>query len=82
MDISLRNKTPEMILHLHSLAESMSRYLISRIEATSTIALWPYTKIMVLEGEDHLKLVRWQNSQTGQTEEHKISHVFIMNKPL
>src|SRR5918995_886619 len=56
----------------------MSRYLISRIESTSTIALWPYTEIMVLEGEDHLKLVRWQNSQTGQTEEHKISHVFIM----
>ena len=32
-----------------------------------------------LEGEDnHLKSVRWQNKQTGQMEQHSISHVFIM----
>jgi thioredoxin reductase (NADPH) len=56
----------------------MSRYLIRRIEETATILLRPYTEIAALEGGDHLESVRWRNSQTGQTEEHKISHVFVM----
>ena len=33
---------------------------------------------MALEGGDHLESVRWQNNETGQTEEHKIRHVFVM----
>jgi thioredoxin reductase (NADPH) len=33
---------------------------------------------VALEGVDHLECVRWRNSQTGQSEEHKISHVFVM----
>ena len=67
-----------MLVRSAGLAESMSRYLIRRIEETATIVLRPYTEIMALEGGDHLESVRWQNSQTGQTEEHKISHVFVM----
>ena len=39
-----------------------------------TAAHW----IVALEGADHLEFVRWRNSQTGQTEEHGISHVFVM----
>jgi thioredoxin reductase (NADPH) len=60
------------------LAESMSRYLVRRIEEAPTIVLRPHTEIASLEGGDHLESVRWRNSQTGETEEHKISHVFIM----
>jgi thioredoxin reductase (NADPH) len=56
----------------------MSRYLIRRIEETATIVLRPYTEIVALEGGDHLESVRWRNRQTGETEEHKISHVFVM----
>jgi thioredoxin reductase (NADPH) len=56
----------------------MSRYLIRRIEETPTIVLRPHTEIVALEGGDHLESVRWQNNQTGQTEEHKIRHVFVM----
>jgi thioredoxin reductase (NADPH) len=59
------------------LAENMSRYLIRRVEETPTIILHPYTEILALEG-DHLELVLWRNSQTGQTEENKIRHVFVM----
>ena len=33
---------------------------------------------MGVEGGNHLESVRWKNNQTGQTEEHKISHIFIM----
>ena len=71
-------KRVHLLVRSAGLAESMSRYLIRRIEETATIVLRPYTEIVVFEGGDHLERVRWRNSQTGQTEEHKIRHVFVM----
>jgi thioredoxin reductase (NADPH) len=67
-----------MLIRSAGLAESMSRYLIRRIEETPTITLRPHTEIVALEGGDHLASVRWRNNQTGHIEEHTISHVFIM----
>jgi thioredoxin reductase (NADPH) len=71
-------KSVHMLVRSAGLAESMSRYLIRRIEQTPTIVLWPYTEMVAVEGGDHLESVRWRNNQTGQTEDHKISHVFVM----
>jgi thioredoxin reductase (NADPH) len=71
-------KRVHMLVRSAGLVESMSRYLIRRIEETPTIVFRPHTEIVALEGGDHLESVRWRNSQTGQTEEHKISHVFVM----
>src|SRR6476620_5643731 len=71
-------KRVHMLVRSAGLAESMSRYLIRRIEETVTVALRPYTEIVALEGGDHLEFVRWHNNQTGQTEEHKIRHIFVM----
>lgn len=71
-------KRVHMLVRSAGLAESMSRYLIRRIEETPTIVFRPHTEIVALEGGDHLESVRWRNSQTGQIEEHKISHVFVM----
>src|SRR5206468_6743976 len=34
--------------------------------------------IVAVEGGDHLEAVRCRNSQTGETQEHKIGHVFVM----
>jgi len=71
-------KRVHMLVRSAGLAESMSRYLIRRIEETATIVLRPYTEIVAVEGGNHLEFVRWRNSQTGQTEEHEISHIFVM----
>src|ERR1041384_3964183 len=71
-------KRVHMIVRPGAVAESMSRYLIRRIEETATIVLRPYTEIVAVEGGDHLEIVRWHNNQTGQTEEHKIRHIFVM----
>jgi thioredoxin reductase (NADPH) len=60
------------------LAESMSRYLIRRIEETPAIVLRPHTTITALEGGDHLEHVRWQDHHTGTSETHDIRHVFAM----
>jgi thioredoxin reductase (NADPH) len=67
-----------MLVRSNSLAASMSRYLIRRIENNPTIVFRPQTEIVALEGGDHLESVRWKNNQMAQTEEHKIRHVFVM----
>jgi thioredoxin reductase (NADPH) len=72
-------KRVHMLIRSTSLVASMSRYLIRRIEDSPTIILRPQTEIVALEGGgDHLDSVYWRNSQTGQTEKHEISHIFVM----
>jgi thioredoxin reductase (NADPH) len=67
-----------MLVRSTSLADSMSRYLIRRIENNPTIVFRPQTEIVALEGGNRLNSVYWRDSQTGQTEKHEISHLFIM----
>ena len=71
-------KRVHMLVRSAGLAESMSRYLIRRIEESHNIVLRTHTEIVGVEGGNHLESVRWKNNQLGQTEEHKISHKFIM----
>ncbi len=60
------------------LADTMSRYLIRRIEENPAIILHPYTQIVDLEGDGRLERIRWRNDQTGDVQNHDIGHVFIM----
>jgi thioredoxin reductase (NADPH) len=60
------------------LAATMSRYLISRIEASPDITLMAWTEIEALEGDEHLRRVHWRNKQTGETGVYDIPHVFMM----
>jgi thioredoxin reductase (NADPH) len=71
-------KHVHMLVRSAGLAESMSRYLIRRIEESHNIVLRTHTEIVGVGGDNHLDSVHWKNNQTGQTEEHEISHVFIM----
>ena len=71
-------KCVHMLIRSAGLAESMSRYLIRRIEDTPKIVLHTHTEIITLEGDIHLESVQWQNSITKEIEEHKISNVFVM----
>lgn len=60
------------------LAKTMSRYLISRIEASEQITLMAWTTIEALEGDTHLKRVLLHNTKTGTSETREIQHVFMM----
>jgi thioredoxin reductase (NADPH) len=60
------------------LARTMSRYLISRIEASREITVQTGTTIEALEGNAHLERIRWRNAQTGSSETHEIHHLFLM----
>jgi len=71
-------KRVHMLVRSSGLTASMSRYLIRRIENTPTIILRPRAEIVTLEGGAHLESVHWRNNQSGETEKHEISHVFIM----
>jgi thioredoxin reductase (NADPH) len=71
-------KRVHMLIRSAGLADSMSRYLISRIEDNPNIILRTHTEIINLEGDSHLESVWWQNNKTGKTEEYPISNVFVM----
>lgn len=60
------------------LAETMSRYLIRRIEENPAIVVRTNTEIVALEGNDKLARIQWRADRTGDVETHDIRHVFIM----
>jgi thioredoxin reductase (NADPH) len=60
------------------LVESMSRYLISRIEACPEITQKTWTQIEALEGGAYLERIQWRNTETGLEETEEIQHLFIM----
>jgi len=60
------------------LSETMSRYLISRIEACPTITLKNFTEIEALEGNGHLERAHWRNNRTGERFACDTHHLFLM----
>jgi thioredoxin reductase (NADPH) len=66
-----------MLIRGKALAESMSRYLIRRIEESPVIDLRTCTEITALEGDEHLDRVKWRTNQEP-SESHDIRHVFVM----
>jgi thioredoxin reductase (NADPH) len=68
-----------MLVRGPSLAESMSKYLIDRIEAADNIEVLTRTEIVALYGspEKQLERVRWRNTATGEEMEKSIRHVFL-----
>ena len=68
-----------MMVRAKGLAESMSHYLIDRIEAAPNIELMIQTEIIALEGkrETGLERVRWKNRATGAETEAPIRNVFL-----
>ncbi len=67
-----------ILVRSHQLAETMSRYLVQRIEENPAIELHHKTEIVALAGDTHLEQVTWLDKSTGQTSVHDIRHVFIM----
>ena len=71
-----------MLVRGPGLADTMSRYLIRRIEDNPAIDLRTRTEIVALEGERILQRVQWRDEQTGAVERHDVGHVFIMTGAL
>ena len=67
-----------MLVRAEGLADTMSRYLIRRIEDNPAIVLRTRTQIVALEGNGHLERVTWRDDRTGALETTAIRHVFMM----
>ena len=67
-----------MVIRSTGLADTMSRYLIRRIEDHPAIVRHVRTEIVSLEGNGHLERVGWRDNETGRVETHGIRHVFTM----
>jgi thioredoxin reductase (NADPH) len=61
-----------------ALSETMSRYLIRRIQDTPSIELRVETEIVALEGDEGLQRVTWLDRRTGERAIRAIRHVFMM----
>jgi thioredoxin reductase (NADPH) len=60
------------------LADTMSRYLIARIEASPNITFKPWTEITALDGDTRLQRLDWRDSKTGVNQTREIKHLFLM----
>jgi thioredoxin reductase (NADPH) len=67
-----------MLIRGEGLADSMSRYLIRRIEETPNITLRTRTRLESLEGGDHLESVVWTDDRSGETTRRDVRHLFLM----
>ncbi len=61
-----------------SLAETMSRYLIRRIEDTPNVKVLVQSEIVELAGDTELERVTWEHKPTGERATRPIKHVFMM----
>lgn len=71
-------KHVHILVRADSLADSMSRYLIQRIEETPNITLHTRTEIVELKGDQHLERVVLRNNATGESWERPYRHVYLM----
>jgi thioredoxin reductase (NADPH) len=67
-----------MLVRAGQLADTMSRYLIQRIEENPAIELHYKTEIVALDGDTHLERVTWQDKTSGASSVQDIRHVFVM----
>jgi thioredoxin reductase (NADPH) len=67
-----------VLVRANGLAESMSRYLVRRIEETPNIELRINTEVTALTGNDQLEAVEWRSNKTGKVEQHQIGALFSM----
>jgi len=67
-----------LLIRSGGLADTMSRYLIRRIEDHPAIVRHVHTEIVSLEGNRHLERVGWRDNQSGRSETQGIRHVFAM----
>lgn len=70
-------KHVHMLVRGAGLAETMSSYLIERIEASDRITLHPHSEVTELEGENHLEALTFTH-KSGERQRHEVGALFVM----
>ena len=66
-----------MVIRKGNLADTLSDYLIHRIESIKNIFVLYHSEVTALEGDDYLQRIKIVNSQTAEEEWHDTSKLFI-----
>jgi thioredoxin reductase (NADPH) len=67
-----------MLVRGRSLAATMSRYLVDRIESLPNVEVVTETEVIALEGEgETMQRVRWRNRRSGEEDVRDIRHLFL-----
>jgi thioredoxin reductase (NADPH) len=67
-----------MLIRSKTLADTMSRYLLQRIEEHPNIHVRYCTELAELDGDGHLEAVTWLDTRCDETMCRPIRHVFVM----
>src|ERR1700726_2547459 len=67
-----------LLVRSSRLSESMSQYLIARIEAHPRIQIHYLTQIVAVTGTAHLESIEWKDNSSGAVVTRPIRHVFVM----
>jgi thioredoxin reductase (NADPH) len=67
-----------LLVRSSKLSESMSQYLIARIEAHPKIEVHYLTQIVAVTGTAHLENIEWKDDSSGLVATMPIRHVFVM----
>ena len=67
-----------LLVRSGKLSESMSQYLIDRIEAHTRIEIHYRTQIVAITGAAHLESIAWKDGSLGLEVTMPIRHVFVM----
>lgn len=67
-----------LMIRRGTLAETMSQYLLSRIETSPRISVLTETEILSLAGDSHLNEVTWMDRSKGAQTSKRIDSVFLM----
>ena len=76
--LSGRTKHVHMLVRSEDLAESMSDYLIQRIQDSSRITLHTCTEVVGLSGGNHLEGMTWRSNADGAETQRDLRHLFVM----
>lgn len=67
-----------LLVRSRKLSESMSQYLIGRIEAHPKIEIHFLAQIVGLSGAEHLENIEWRDNTLGLNVTRPIRHLFVM----
>jgi thioredoxin reductase (NADPH) len=76
--LSQTSSKVHLLVRSRKLSESMSQYLIARIEAHPRIEIHYLTQIVALLGTAHLESIEWRDDSLGVQATKPIRHVFVM----
>jgi thioredoxin reductase (NADPH) len=78
--VFLAAKVPRVhiLVRGRGLAETMSRYLISRIEESPNITLRAFHRVVKLDGKDHLEKVEIEDTRSAEKKLLDVRHLFVM----